>query len=101
MDTAAFSHRPIVMTDPIKTDHKSSLLGRLAGWWHSRHNQRAHASNSVRTVDAIINEAKPRILAGKWPRAANPLHQRLEQLNAFDDEPGRARACSSLVEGKA
>jgi hypothetical protein len=94
MDAAAFSQRPIMMTDPINIDHKSSLLNRLAGWWRSRCIPRAGASNSVRVADAIMNEAKPRVLAGKWPRAVNPFDLRLEQLNAFRDEPNRAPASS-------
>jgi hypothetical protein len=68
------------MTDPIKTDHKSTLLHRLAGWWRSRRSAPADASNSVRAAAASMNEAKARTLAGKWPRAANPLDQRLDQL---------------------
>ena len=96
-DTAAFSQRPIAMTDPLNTDHKGSLLSRLAEWWRSRCNPRA--VDPVRVADASGNEAEPRTLAGKWPRAANPLD--LERLNAFRDEPGRAQARSPLVEGKA
>jgi hypothetical protein len=81
----------------INTDHKTSLLSRLAAWWRSRCNRRA--VDPVRLADASGNEAEPRTLAGKWPHAANPLD--LERLNAFHDEPGCAQACSPLVEGKA
>jgi len=94
-DTAALSQRSITMT--INTDHKTSLLSRLAAWWRSRCNPRA--VDPVRVADASGNEAEPRTLAGKWPRATNPFD--LERLNAFRDQPGRAQACSPLVEGKA
>jgi len=95
-DTAAFQQRPIVMT--INTGQKRSLLSRLAGWWRSRCNPQA--GESVPVGDAGVNVPKLHTLAGKWPSAVNPLDQRLEQLNAFRDEPGLALACSPLVEGK-
>jgi len=94
--TAVFSQRPVAM--PIKSDHNSSLLSRLAGWWRSRRSVRTDASNSARVA---VEAAAPRVLAGKWPSAVNPFEQRLEQLNAFCNEPGRAQVCSPLVEGKA
>jgi len=80
----------------INTDHKASLLRRLAAWWRSRCNPRA--VDPVRVAGASGNEAGPRTLAGKWPRATNPLD--LELLSAFRDEPGRVQASSPLVEGK-
>jgi hypothetical protein len=73
----------------INNDQKTSLLGRLAGWWRSRCSSRA--IDPVRVADPGGNEAKPHTLAGKWPGATNPLDQRLERLNVFRDEPGRAR----------
>ena len=80
----------------ISNDHKTSLLIRLAGWWRSRCNP--HAVDPVRVADTGGNEAAPRTLAGKWPRATNPLD--LELLSAFRDEPDLAQASSPLVEGK-
>jgi hypothetical protein len=97
-DAAAFLQGPIAMT--IKNDHKRSLLSRLAAWWRSRRSAVAFGDGEAAACDARVNEAKPRTLAGKWPRAANLLDQKLKQLNAFRDEPGRARAYSSLVEGQ-
>jgi len=82
----------------ISNDQRTSPLSRFAGWWRSRCNP--HAVDPVRVADAGGNEAEPRTLAGKWPRATNLLDQRLERLNAFRDELDRAQASSPLVEGK-
>jgi hypothetical protein len=83
-DTAAFSHGPIVMTDPIKTDHRSSLLRRIAGWWRSAH---VADDGEAAERDAGVNKAQPRTLAGKWPAAANPLrlgHLRCGAIDSTD-----------------
>jgi hypothetical protein len=84
IDGPAFSERPSAMT--INADHKGSLLSRLAGWWRLRRNPRADGSRPVRvagdaeSAERPANQAKLRVLAGKWPGPADPLGQRLEQL---------------------
>jgi hypothetical protein len=80
-DTAALSHGPIVMTDTIKADHKTSLLCRLAGWWRSAH---VADNGGAAERDVGVNEAKPRTLAGKWPAAATPLRLGHLRCGAID-----------------
>ena len=84
IDGPAFSERPGAMT--INADQKGSLLSRLTGWWRLRRKPSADGSRPVRvagdaeSAERLANQAKLRVLAGKWPGPADPLGQRVEQL---------------------
>jgi hypothetical protein len=72
----------------INNDHKSSLLARLAGRWHLRLNRSSSVAGHIESAERPASQAKPRVLAGKWPGPAYPLGQRLEQLKRREIETG-------------